>query len=1123
MAQNLFEKYGIKEVADVTLYQIDRKEETYESQRKISISSILKGALTKTTVYPLDAEGKGEADGFDAYVFKDADILTHFNYDCDDTIEIKGSAIFIDTEDLAGTSPIPEGTVIEAGATLTAITDYLTADADSDGIPNLFDTDVNNTAVISAVEAETGRNIRTKLYNLLAGGYVIDGFTAGDITKVISKGTTQEEDGFINTTEIITLKSDFVCPIEMDGVTKADLITYVGDNGSLTWNGDTLTEGYITFTAPADATPEEIMARFQLAQAGLYASVGVVVRLTQPVRTGSAVTETTFTGTITVNVTIDPSDTPGDEETGNIVFTFDNTVIDAATQAIINAAKGGTLTVAQLMSLITLAGDEATVTMTAAENIASLTVTATNTTINDVAVAEDFGFNTFTVTFTATLTAGAELETGRYDLGEGAAVGHYAMDPDKAVGTHEFSYAEQVAMLFAKNQNLITKSGARYQFADPDQMFGTFEFNDEFATAPNGKERAVVVGIAGKTSINLYDIAEVNEAIKQLTDTIEAKAYDVTYTDYVELIVEDEMGYYLPQQLGYFYDKKAQAVSFFGNGVTYSDWSKTKRGTDLGIGTAINTWGDDTHYSINDAIDALKEEQKLLDGSADTTAVGFTRVFGGYKVTGKASQSATPLDDVGRGLQYEDYTLNGQSLNNIVTGHKLSSLYNLDSVIEALSLADTDGQVGQIRITSTAQMESNRAIYVNPDSGVIGTRANIYLLKNVNARALANDKAGIFELYDKNGNKLYYQDKVFAGTAYLALVTIGGYGLVFVAGNHCTKTTQQVAWMINDNGYITNKQAERIVKNGLIHTVALTVGSESFDATCTVGSIKVRKTKKNVLKYKPVLFLDTLKVSTLSQSGESTEARGGHGNAKLIKWDFNKEITLNIEDALFSPASMAAIWAGDDGDITNSIKDAYVIEDMQPITAAKAFIVPAGNQKGIPSEAEGNEATVYFDPATLKPFQDGTPIAAGERVLKWTRTVSYDGNSIGNVIEVSADKFPGTYKVVGSTYIRDAKTNKDEKFQFIIPQAKMSANDTSITLEADGDPTVFSFTMDVLRPEDGVMIRFVQFNEVDNVEQGDGSKMVKDTENTNLLDEAEMYRVNDDSVDEDLVIGATEY
>ena len=32
-SQNLFEKYGIRDVADVTLYRIERKEETFESQR----------------------------------------------------------------------------------------------------------------------------------------------------------------------------------------------------------------------------------------------------------------------------------------------------------------------------------------------------------------------------------------------------------------------------------------------------------------------------------------------------------------------------------------------------------------------------------------------------------------------------------------------------------------------------------------------------------------------------------------------------------------------------------------------------------------------------------------------------------------------------------------------------------------------------------------------------------------------------------------------------------------------------------------------------------------------------------------------------------------------------------
>lgn len=1118
MAQNLFEKYGIKEVADVTLYRIERKDETYESQRKISISSILKGALAKETVYPLDEDGKGVADGYEAYVFKDADVLTHFNYDCDDVIEVKGSALFIDTDAIAGDEPFNNGDPI-TGETLTAIKNYLIADADSDSIPNLFD--AANVTILSLVENQTNRNIRDRLADLLLNGYAITGMTASNISSVVSRGTTGDSDADINTQEIVTLKSDFVCPIEMDGITKANLVTYVGENGSLTWDGDTLTEGYITFTVPADATPEEIMGRFQLVQKGLYDDLGVVVRLTQPVRTGGS-TESTFTGVITVNVTVDPSDTVGDEVTGNIVFTFTDSTIDAATEAIINAAKNGSLSAAQVLALMDLAETDDTVTAAVAEGLASLTLTTTNTIVNSVDVSEDFGYNKFLVTFTATLTATNELSTGRYDLGEGEAVGHYAMDRDRAVGTHEFSYPEQVCMLFAKNQNLITKAGTRYQFANPNQLFGGFEFDDNFATAPNGKERVVVVGLVGRISENLYDLEEVDEAIKELRDTIEAKAYDITYTDYAELLVEDEMGYYLPQQLGYYLDKKSQTVSFFNQAVTYGDWSKTKRGTDLGIYNAVNTWGDDTHYSINDAIDALKEEKKLLDGSADFAETGYTRVFGGYKVTGKASVSETPLDDVGRGIQYEDYTLNGVSLNDIITGKKLSSLYNLDSVIQALSVADLNGQVGQIRVTSTAQMESNRAIYVNPDNGVLANRANIYLLKNINARALAGDKAGIFEFYDKKGNRLYYQDKVFAGTAYLALVVIGTYGLVFVVNRHCTKNVEKVAWMINDNGYITDKQAERIVKNGLIHTVDITVCDETFDATCTVGSIKIRRTKKNVLRYIPVLFLDTLKVSTLEQASEKTDATGGRGNAKLITWDYGKEITLSIEDALYTPASMAAIWAGEHGDLKNGVKDTTMIDRMEKITAKRNFIIPAGNHEGTPSEGNVTAQAVYFDPKTMEPFQDGTPIAEGEVIYKFTRSVAYEGNSIGNTIEISADKFPGTYRVVGETLVRDKATGEDQRFQFIIPEAKMSAESTSITLEADGDPVVFSFTMDVLRPDNGVMMKFVQFDVVDNDEENDGSTMVKDTENLNLLDDAEMYKVSGGE-DEELVIGATEY
>lgn len=157
----------------------------------------------------------------------------------------------------------------------------------------------------------------------------------------------------------------------------------------------------------------------------------------------------------------------------------------------------------------------------------------------------------------------------------------------------------------------------------------------------------------------------------------------------------------------------------------------------------------------------------------------------------------------------------------------------------------------------------------------------------------------------------------------------------------------------------------------------------------------------------------------------------------------------------------------------------------------------------------------------MDPYADGTPIAEGEIFYKWTRSVAYEGQSLGHTIEISADKFPGTYKVVGDTFVR-SKDGADERFQFVIPQAKMTSEQT-ITLEADGEPTVFDMNMTVLRPEDGVMVKFIQYNVVENEEENDGSTMVKDTENLNLLDDAELFKVSADDFEEEDAIGATEY
>ena len=63
-------------------------------------------------------------------------------------------------------------------------------------------------------------------------------------------------------------------------------------------------------------------------------------------------------------------------------------------------------------------------------------------------------------------------------------------------------------------------------------------------------------------------------------------------------------------------------------------------------------------------------------------------------------------------------------------------------------------------------------------------------------------------------------------------------------------------------------------------------------------------------KGKPVLFLDTLKISTIEQTADQAEARGGKGNSPLIIWDYGKELNVNIEDALYSPQSMSVMFGG---------------------------------------------------------------------------------------------------------------------------------------------------------------------------------------------------------------------
>lgn len=393
--------------------------------------------------------------------------------------------------------------------------------------------------------------------------------------------------------------------------------------------------------------------------------------------------------------------------------------------------------------------------------------------------------------------------------------------------------------------------------------------------------------------------------------------------------------------------------------------------------------------------------------------------------------------------------------------------------------------------------------------------------------------------------------------------------------------------------------------------------------------------------YTPVLFLDTLKVSTLEKSAQKVSAQGGKGNKKLITWNYGKEITLNLEDALFSPASMSMIWGGllesklskytsaivkcnmankygtlhysikaypspaltdeeweiifevaeennldsgsgnqnaakykKNGDIIEpyvaenrnsliykyfkrkwatetekampqSIIDAIIkkidsldkvgtietdIHELEVIDRMEKCIVK--DRKGLEistkkqkenllryyKDDKTSSYTIFYDAKTMLPLlqvddagkvlgwdgdkdddndgileeTDKFRIKIGTVYYKWTRTVKYkeseDDGILGRTLVIDAETFPDDYKIVGETYIREQKTGKDQRYQFVIHRANVSS-DTSITLQADGDPTTFSMQIDVLTPPNDIQMELKQYNVEDDLLEG-GTRIV---------------------------------
>ena len=207
------------------------------------------------------------------------------------------------------------------------------------------------------------------------------------------------------------------------------------------------------------------------------------------------------------------------------------------------------------------------------------------------------------------------------------------------------------------------------------------------------------------------------------------------------------------------------------------------------------------------------------------------------------------------------------------------------------------------------------------------------------------------------------------------------------------------------------------------------------------------------------------------------------GNPRLVMWDYGKEINLTLEDALISLESLRFMLGGAihkptaaepvivhhteevvciAGGVVPKPKDHLTGATLTPSATAGHPIRLINMTTGVRTQlvASGETAVTIDGTKAIKFINDaagdteGTTTARGDHIrIIWEDVVTGSEQDESAIeVTISPDTFPGTYKVVGETFMRSEKTGKDEPFQFVINKAKVNS-EVTITLEAEGDPS----------------------------------------------------------------------
>jgi hypothetical protein len=237
---------------------------------------------------------------------------------------------------------------------------------------------------------------------------------------------------------------------------------------------------------------------------------------------------------------------------------------------------------------------------------------------------------------------------------------------------------------------------------------------------------------------------------------------------------------------------------------------------------------------------------------------------------------------------------------------------------------------------------------------------------------------------------------------------------------------------------------------------------------------------QNIVKGQPILYIDTLKLSNLENTAEESLARGGWGNPILITWDYNREANFAVQDALISFDGLALMTGNP---IETEPEVVYKRESLKVTSGAATLSqTPVDPNTGLASD---DYVFIYSAADGIGGGKIGsvsgtaitglTTIDDGEEVVAYY-PYKNSGSDI-QVVTISSDNFPGTYKLVGDTFIRNFATGEDEPFQLVVEKVKVQPG-FSLTMQAEGDPSVFDMNLKSLKPDDGTtMIKMIKYTD----------------------------------------------